>query len=153
MNREELAEEIRGAGFALRYADGPVIGGSLKSKKSAATQSTRRKLKESDWVIVRRASTCHTCGRRASDTDIEFAESMASNYQDFGRLIWLCIKHTRGCDSVSGITVSEEATKAFAKARKKWERKTEERAKKKENKAQKTKPTKSADKKRPRDKK
>jgi hypothetical protein len=153
MKREDLAEEIRGAGFALRYADGPVMWGRIESKKHPAEQSTRRKLKESDWVIVRRASTCHTCGKRASDTDIEFVESMASNYQDFGRLIWLSIKHARGCDALSDIAVSEAAKKKFAKAREKWTRKTEKSAKKTENKAQKTKPTKSADEKRPRGKK
>ena len=147
MNREELAEEIRAAGLLLRYADGPVLWGQSKSTKSAAKQSTRRKLKESDLVIVRRASTCFTCKKRASDADIREAEEMAVNYQSFARQIWLAIDHHDDCDAVPSIPVHEEAKKAFAKARKKFTKKTERKAEKAEKKARKAKQKKAADKK------
>ncbi len=136
----------------MRYADGPVLWGQSKSKKSAAKQSTRRKLKESDWAVVRRASTCFTCKTRASDADIREAEEMAFNYQSFARQIWLAIDHHEYCDAVPSIPVYEEAKKALAKARKKMTRKTKKKARKTEGKARKTKPTKSPDKKPPRGK-
>jgi len=129
MKREDLADEIRGAGFALRYADGPVVGGSFSSKRSTAKQIERRKLKESDLVVIRRASTCFNCEGRASDIDIEFTETMASNYKDFGKLIWLCIDHDIDCDSVSDISVSEKAGRKFLESKEKWMRKIAEKAK------------------------
>ena len=129
MKREDLADEIRGAGFALRYADGPVVRASFSSKRSMGKQIERRKLKESDLVVIRRASTCFNCGGRASDIDIEFTEMMASNYKDFGKLIWLCIDHDIDCDSVSDISVSEKAGLKFLEAKEKWVRKIAEKAK------------------------
>lgn len=61
--------------------------------------------------------------------DIEYTETMASNYKDFGKLIWLCIDHDEDCDSVSDISVSEKAGRKFLEAKEKWMRKIAEKAK------------------------
>jgi len=120
MDRKQLADEIRGAGMAMRYADGPVIG--FKAGKSLrATHSPREKLQTPDLEIIRRASTCFTCDARASDFDIEFVEQMAGDYQGFARLIWPCIKHEPWCPAEPYISISEEAAEILAKARKKYE--------------------------------
>ena len=131
MKREDLAEEIRGAGFMLRYADGPVLWGTAKSTKSPAKQAMRRKLKESDWTVVRRASTCHTCGSRASTSDIKEAEEMACDYQSFARQIWMAIDHDYFCCATPCVPISQDAQKAFARARKNFVKRTAKKAKKK----------------------
>lgn len=144
MNRKDLAEEIRGAGFALRYADGPVIRSSLKSKKPVSKQIRNRKLKESDWTIIRRASTCFTCKKRASESNIEEAVEMASDYKSFARQIWMALEHRDYCDYYEAdspyMAVSEEAKTKFAKARKKYTRKVEKKAQKQVPKPTKKKP-------------
>lgn len=146
MNREDLAEEIRGAGFALRYADGPVIGGSFTSKKPFRKQIKNRKLKESDWMIIQRASTCFTCGERASDSDINEAIDMATSYKDFARQIWMSCEHDEDCDHYEAdppyMSVSDEAKEKFAKARKKFTRKVEKKKVKEVSKKKTTKPAK-----------
>lgn len=144
MNRKDLAEEIRGAGFALRYADGPVIGGSLKIKKPVSKQIKNRKLKESDWTTIRRASTCFTCRKRASDSNIEEAIEMASDYKSFARQIWMALTHREYCEYYEAdspyMEVSEEAKAKFAEARKKRTKKIEKKAQKTVTKSTKKKP-------------
>lgn len=140
MNRQDLAEQIRGAGFALRYADGPVIGGSFNSTTPFFKQMPTRKLKESDGVVVRRAATCHNCGKRASDSDIKEAIEMASDYRSFARQIWMAINHRDDCDAEPYMPVSEKAKRSTAKLRWKQTQKAKEQAKKKVAKAVKKKP-------------
>ena len=140
MKREDLAEQIRGAGFALRYADGPVIGGSFNNMTPVFKQMTTRKLRESDGVVVRRASTCHTCSKRASVSDIEEAIEMASDYRSFARQIWIAINHHDDCDAEAYMPVSDKAKRSVAKARFKQAKKAKPKAKKKVAKEVKKKP-------------
>jgi len=120
MDRKKLAEEIRGAGSAIRYLDGPVLEWR-PGKPQKAMHTPQEKIKTSDLDIIRMASTCHTCDAYASDSDIEFVESMADDYQGFARLIWPSVKHQPWCPAEPYIFISEEAAEILAKARKKYE--------------------------------
>lgn len=120
MDRKKLAEEIRGAGLAIRYLDGPVLEWR-PGKRPKAMHTPQGKLKTSDLEIIRMASTCHTCDAYASDSDIEFVESMADDYQGFARLIWPSVKHQPWCPAEPYISISEEAAEILATARKKFE--------------------------------
>ena len=104
----------------MRYADGPVIGWKA-GKRRTPLHSPEEKLKTPDWDIIRRASTCHMCDARAPDIDIAFSETMADDYQGFARFIWPCIPHLTDCPSEPYISISEEAAKILASARKKYE--------------------------------
>lgn len=46
MKREDLANEIRGAGNAVRFADGPVIGGTWENGKFVAMLSPTESAEE-----------------------------------------------------------------------------------------------------------
>lgn len=127
MNRKDLADEIRGAGFALRYADGPVVGVKVRNGKRRALESPRHRLMLSDWKLIRTASTCSDCRAVASKSDIELAEQWADCYQSFARLIWPCIDHASYCGAEPYIPVSEDASKYFAKVKAQFERKRQER--------------------------
>ena len=96
-----------------------MLCGTMISTGSTAEQAMRRKLKESDWTVVRRASTCHTCGSRASTSDIKEAEEMACDYKSFARHIWMAIDHKDCCCATPYIPTSPKAKKAVALARKK----------------------------------
>jgi hypothetical protein len=120
MDRKQLAEEIRGAGRAIRYLDSPVLEWR-PGKRPKAMHTPQEKLKTSDLDIIRMASTCHTCDAYASDFDIEFVESMADDYQGFARLIWPSVKHQPWCPAEPYISISEEAAEILAKAREKYE--------------------------------
>lgn len=121
MDQAKLADEIRGAGFAVRYADGPVIGGSYRNGKFRSMQSPRTKLKTPDWKVIRMASTCHACDAVASKTDRELAQEWADCYQSFARLIWPCINHEPYCEATPYIPVSEKASSSFAKVKARFE--------------------------------
>lgn len=128
MRREDLANELRGVGNGLRYADGPVavitgFGNSMRSLNSPIN-----KLKTSDWKIVRMAATCSTCDAVASKADIELAEDWADCYQSFARLIWPCIDHQKGCPAEPYISVSKSVSKQFQKIKAKFEAKRQARA-------------------------
>lgn len=128
MKREDLANELRGVGNGLRYADGPVaavtgIGNSVRSLHSPAN-----KLKTPDWKIVRMAATCSVCDAVASKADIELAEEWADCYQSFARLIWPCIDHEKHCFARPYISVSRAVSKQFQKIRAKFEAKRKARA-------------------------
>lgn len=121
MDQAKLADEIRGAGNAVRFADGPVIGGSWKNGKFVAMHSPRTKLKTPDSEVIRMASTCSTCDAVASKSDRESAQEWSDCYQSFARLIWPCINHEPGCIAEPYISVSEEASARFAKIKAKFE--------------------------------
>jgi hypothetical protein len=121
MDRKKLADEIRGAGNALRFADGPVIGGGWRDGKFRAIHSPTRKLKTPDVLIIRMASTCSTCDASASKRDREAVEQMADCYQSFARLIWPCIDHKPYCNAQPYIPVNEKAAEAIMKAKGKLE--------------------------------
>lgn len=121
MDRKKLADEIRSAGNALRYADGPVIGGGWRGGKFRSLHSPMRKLKTPDALIIRMASTCSTCDASASKRDRETVEQMADCYQSFARLIWPCINHEPYCEAQPYIPVHEGAAKAISKAKEKLE--------------------------------
>lgn len=121
MKREDLANEIRSAGNAVRFADGPVIGGSFRNGKFVAMHSARAKLKTPDWKVIRQASTCSECDAVASKRDRELAQEMADCYQSFARLIWPCIDHAEYCTAEPYISVSESAGARFAKLKEKFE--------------------------------
>lgn len=128
MKREDLANELRGVGNGLRYADGPVaavtgIGNSVRS-----LHSPTNKLKTSDWKIVCMAATCSTCDAVASKADIELAEEWADCYQSFARLIWPCIDHEKHCFARPYISVSKSVSKQFQKIKAKFEAKRQARA-------------------------
>jgi hypothetical protein len=119
MDRKKLADEIRGAGNALRFADGPVVGGSWRGEKFRSHHSPLRKLKATDSDIIRMASTCSTCSAFASRRDREAVVQMADCYQSFARLIWPCIDHVSGCTAQPYIEIDEQAARVLAKAKKK----------------------------------
>lgn len=121
MDRAKLADEIRGAGNAARFADGPVIGGSWKNGKFVAIHSARTKIKTPDWKVIRMASTCSTCDAVASKSDRELAQEWADCYQSFARLIWPCINHEDDCIAEPYISVSESASARFATLKAKFE--------------------------------
>lgn len=121
MDRAKLADEIRGAGNAVRFADGPVIGGSWRNGKFRSMHSPRAKIKTPDWKVIRTASTCHTCDAVASKKDRELAQEWADCYQSFARLIWPCINHDPDCIAEPYISVSEQASAWFAKLKSKFE--------------------------------
>ena len=121
MNRNDLANEIRGAGFALRYADGPVIGQIVRNGKPKNLHSVQRKLKLSDWDIIEMAATCSSCDEKASQFDIGFAEDVADCYQSFARMIWPCIDHEPGCPAKPYISVSGKSQRSFARLKAKFE--------------------------------
>jgi len=138
MDRTKLADEIRGAGRALRFADGPVMGFSFKSKSIRAHHSPRNKIKTSDWDIIRMAATCSQCDAAASATDIEFTEEWADCYQSFARMIWPIIDHDPDCEAEPYLPVSDAATKEFLKAKKRFEAERHAREATKTLKAKKT---------------
>jgi hypothetical protein len=117
MERKKLAHEIRSAGFALRYADGPVMRFSFRDGQAKKTNQSLRKLRSSDAKIISLASTCSQCDAVASHYDIEFATDAADCYQSFARLIWPCIDHDPVCDAEPYLSVSGKATKSFAKVK------------------------------------
>jgi hypothetical protein len=121
MDRKKLADEIRSAGNALRFADGPVIGGGWRGGKFRPIHSPMRKLKTPDGMIIRMASTCSTCDAFASRRDREAVAQMADCYQSFARLIWPCIDHMPHCNAQPYIPVSEKAAEAIMKAKGKLE--------------------------------
>lgn len=127
MNRKNLADEIRGAGFAVRYADGPVIGGMWGDDDDfEALESPASKLETPDWTVIRRASTCSECEAVASKVDIELAEAWADCYQSFARLIWPCIDHEPECEAEPYLPVSEKASKVFKQLKAKFQAKRKE---------------------------
>lgn len=121
MNRKDLANEIRAAGFALRYADGPVVRFSLRDGEVKGANQALRKLRASDAKIIRMAAKCSECDAVASEYDVTFAEAAADCYQSFARLIWPCIDHAPGCRATPYLPVSERAAKSFAKIKAKFE--------------------------------
>jgi len=121
MNRKELADEIRGAGFGLRFADGPVAIVTPVRGKARSLNSPRNKLRISDFDIIQMASSCSECGAVASASDRELAEQWANSYQSFARLIWPCIDHAPCCESTPYIPVSRKASKSFAKTKARFE--------------------------------
>jgi len=123
MRREDLADEIRGAGNALRYADGPVLISHFIGDRSKSLHSPVNKLKMPDSEIISRAATCSTCDIVASQADIELAEEWADCYQSFARLIWPCIEHEPNCPAQPYISVSKSASKRFQKIKAKFEEK------------------------------
>jgi hypothetical protein len=128
MKRHDLANEIRGVGHGLRYADGPVFGIRHIDGKRMATNSPQNKLATSDLTIIRMAATCFECLAEAPMFDIEFAEEVADCYQSFARLIWPCIDHEEGCGAVPHISVSEHAQSHFAKVKAEFDRRRAEHA-------------------------
>lgn len=123
MKREDLANEIRGAGHALRYADGPVTYTSFRGGKVRSRHSPVSKLKTPDEQIVTMAATCSTCEAAASKIDIELAEEWADCYQAYARLIWPCIDHEEWCPAEPYIPVSKSASKRFKKIKEKFDAK------------------------------
>lgn len=128
MKREDLANEIRGAGMALRFADGPVTVTSFRGSKTISHHSVVNKLKMSDERIVTMAATCSTCDAVASKVDIELAEEWADCYQAYARLIWPCIDHQEWCFGEPYIPVSKLASKRFRKIKEKFDAKRKARA-------------------------
>jgi hypothetical protein len=121
MNRKDLANEIRAAGFALRYADGPVTRFSFRDGEVKGANQSLRKLRASDTKIVSMAATCSQCDAAAHEYDVKFAEEAADCYQSFARLIWPCIDHAPGCRATPYLPVSEKAAKSFAKIKAKFD--------------------------------
>jgi hypothetical protein len=130
MNRKDLANEIRGAGNGLRYADGPVFAISLIGDDQSP-KCPINKLTTSDWKIIRTASTCSTCEAVASKKDIELCEEWADCYQSFARLIWPCINHAEWCPAEPYIPVHKAASKRFEKIKAKFDAKRRAWAEKK----------------------
>ncbi|MEI7601882.1 MAG: hypothetical protein WCJ41_21530 [Aestuariivirga sp.] len=128
MKREDLANEIRGAGMALRYADGPVTVTSFRGSKTISHHSAVNKLKMPDELIVTMAATCSTCDAVASKMDIELAEEWADCYQAYARLIWPCIDHEEWCFGEPYIPVSKSASRRFRKIKEKFDAKRKARA-------------------------
>jgi hypothetical protein len=121
MNEKDLADEIRGAGMALRYADGPVIGTITERGRRQMLHSVPRKLRLPDSEIIRMAATCSTCDAGASSFDIEFARDVADCYRSFARLIWPSINHEQGCPAQPYLPVSEVSKKVFSKLKARFE--------------------------------
>jgi hypothetical protein len=115
MDRKELADEIRGAGYALRFADGPVVGIRTLKGKRMHLESPEHKILTCDAEIIRIAATCSTCDAVASKFDIQFAADIADCYRSFARLIWPCIDHDDYCKAEPYLPVSEDARTDFAK--------------------------------------
>jgi hypothetical protein len=128
VKREDLANEIRGAGMALRFADGPVTVTSFRRSKTISHHSAVNKLKMPDELIVTMAATCSTCDAVASKIDIELAEEWADCYQAYARLIWPCIDHEEWCFGKPYIPVSKSASKRFRKIKEKFDAKRKARA-------------------------
>ena len=128
MKREELANEIRGAGHALRYADGPVTCTSFGGGKTRSHHSPVGKLKMPDELIVTMAATCSTCDAVASKIDIELAEEWADCYQAYARLIWPCIDHEEWCLGEPYIPISKSASKRFRRIKEKFDAKRKAQA-------------------------
>jgi len=123
MKREALADEIRGAGNAVRFADGPVLIGRTENGKMKILHSPEGKLGLPDEEIIRMAATCSTCEAVASKGDIELAGEWADCYQSFARFIWPCINHEKGCPAKPYISVSTSASKRFQKIKAKFDAK------------------------------
>lgn len=123
MKQNDLADEIRGAGLALRYADGPVVGVRTERGKRRRLESPGRKLRSPDWLIIRYAATCSTCDAVATENDIEFAQDAADCYQSFARLIWPCIAHEQYCKAKPYLRVSKKSMRMFAKVKARFEAK------------------------------
>lgn len=128
MRREDLANELRGVGNGLRYADGPVAAVTGIGSSERSLHSPTNKLKTSDWKVVRMAATCSQCDAVASKEDIELAEQWADCYQSFARLIWPCIDHEKHCSALPYISVSESVSKHFQKLKARFEAKRQARA-------------------------
>jgi hypothetical protein len=131
MKREDLANEIRGAGHALRYADGPVFASSWIGGEAQSLHSPVNKLKTPDSTIILMASTCSECDAVASKIDRTLAEDWADCYQSFARLIWPCITHEEECTAKPYIPVSKSASKRFHKLKAKFDAKRKAWAEKK----------------------
>jgi hypothetical protein len=131
MKREDLANEIRGAGHALRYADGPVTITTFLGDRVDSLHSPVNKLKTPDSKIILMASTCSECDAVASKIDRTLAEEWADCYQSFARLIWPCINHEEECTAEPYIPVSESASKRFQKIKAKFDAKRKAWAEKK----------------------
>lgn len=129
MNREELADEIRGAGAAVRFADGPVLSMRRIKGKPTVLHSWEGKLKVPDEEIIRMAATCFTCDAAASAFDIEFASDVADCYRSFARLIWPCIDHEEYCSAEPYLPVHEGSQKDFAKVKAEFEKRRQQREK------------------------
>lgn len=123
MDRESLAHEIRSAGNAIRFADGPVIRFETVNGIVRNANQGIRKLKLPDAEIIRNAATCSTCDAEASQFDIEFATESADCYQSFARLIWPCISHQKGCPAQPCISVWRAASKRFQRIKAKFDAK------------------------------
>ena len=121
MDRKTLAHEIRSAGNAIRFADGPVIRFTTVNGIVRNANQGIRKLKLPDEEIIRYAATCSTCDAEASQFDIEFAAEIADCYQSFARLIWPCISHQKECPAQPYISVSKAASKQFQKIKDKFD--------------------------------
>lgn len=87
MDQKQLADELR-KGHAWRFADGlqMSVGGKYDDKTKAT-----------DWELVKAASTCNSCGKSASNDEIEEAVAEAHNYNSFATLIAEYIEHTDDC--------------------------------------------------------
>jgi hypothetical protein len=127
VKRENLADEIRGAGAAVRFADGPVLIMRRIKGKPTVVHSWQGKLKVPDEEIIRMAATCSTCDAAASAFDIEFASDVADCYRSFARLIWPCIDHEEGCEAEPYLPVHEGSQKDFAKVKAEFEKRRRER--------------------------
>ena len=127
MKREDLADEIRGAGNAVRFADGPVLIGRSVRGKTKILHSPQGKLGVSDEEIIRMAATCSTCDASATQFDVEFAEAVADCYRSFARLIWPCIDHAKDCEAEPYLPVHEGPMQAFAKVKAAFEKRRQQR--------------------------
>jgi len=121
MKPKDLADEIRGAGLTLRYADGPVVGIRTERGKRRRLESPGRKLRLPDWQIIRFAATCSTCDAVATEYDIEFAQDAADCYQSFARMIWPCIAHKHYCEAEPYLPVSKKSMRMFARVKARFE--------------------------------
>jgi hypothetical protein len=128
MKRKDLANEIRGAGFGLRYADGPATMTSRVGNRLVSHHSPKSKLRMPDAMIIGLAASCSTCEVVASVEDIELATEWADCYQSFARLIWPCIPHKKRCPAKPYIPVSKSAVRYFQKAKAEFDAKRKARA-------------------------
>lgn len=89
MEMKTLADALRD-GFAWKYLDGPVVSeGTKHSDKSKAT----------DWELVKAASTCHTCGRSATNDAIERAVADANDLKSFSEIVSDDVEHAMDCEA------------------------------------------------------
>lgn len=86
MELKELADELR-AGFAWRYADGPVVMSAAKKEKVNAD----------DWTLLKAAATCHACRRSATNDEINEAVAEAEELDAFSEIIAEKIEHALDC--------------------------------------------------------